>query len=185
MSHNSNKGDELGKALRDGEVAAFPLLVQGYQLRLYRLILPVVRSHQDAEDVVQETFVQVLNKIESWHGDNFNGWIFRIARNLAIDFIRKNNVRSKINIAWGQQAMAANAVYDQNIIAQERQQKIREILNRLPLAQREILDLKHFQQYTIRAIAQKRKCAEGTIKATLYQTFQKLKQEFSAAGLME
>lgn len=75
---------------RAGERAAFRQLVDRHQRRVYQLALSIVRSHEDAMDVVQETFIRVHQNLPNYKGDAaFYTWVYRIARNAAIDQQRR------------------------------------------------------------------------------------------------
>jgi RNA polymerase sigma-70 factor (ECF subfamily) len=74
--------DDLAKQARDGLRFAFASLVERYQGRVYRLALRMTRSHSDAEDIVQETFLRAHQAIRFFRGDSqFGTWLYRIAVN--------------------------------------------------------------------------------------------------------
>lgn len=81
---------ELVRRAQAGERAAFRQLVDLHQRRVYQLALSIVRSHEDAMDVVQETFIRVHQNLPRFKGDAaFFTWVYRIARNAAIDHQRR------------------------------------------------------------------------------------------------
>lgn len=176
---DQTEGDRLGGLLQAGKCEAFAELIRHYRVRVFNIARHITGSHDDAEDVAQETFLQMLEKIGQWRGENFDGWLSRIAQNRAIDCLRRRGGELE------PRAQQERCLPDEEIIGREQRDAVNRILERLPRAQREILYLRHFEGCPIREIARRRKCAEGTIKATLYQIFQKLKKEFTVAGLME
>jgi len=76
--------------LRRGDLDALTALVTRYQNRLYRYLLRLVRQPADAEDLFQQTWVRVAERIGKYDPQrNFDAWLFSVARNLAIDHLRR------------------------------------------------------------------------------------------------
>lgn len=80
----------LVKRARNGERDAFGVLVQRYQRRIFGLCYGMVRNPDDAQDLVQETFVKAFRNLDGFEGQaSFYTWTYRIARNVCIDYLRK------------------------------------------------------------------------------------------------
>jgi RNA polymerase sigma-70 factor (ECF subfamily) len=78
---------------RDGRQAAYRELVRRYERPIFSLIYRMVRNREQAEDLSQETFVKALNAIESYRPEyKFSSWIFKIANNVAIDYLRRREL---------------------------------------------------------------------------------------------
>lgn len=76
--------------LRRGDLNALSELIARYQNRLYRYLLRIVREPAEAEDLFQQTWLKVVEKIRSFDpGRNFDAWLFTLARNAAIDHLRR------------------------------------------------------------------------------------------------
>lgn len=85
----------LVQRARQGDYAAFEALVSKYERRLYGLALRIVRHRQDAEEVVQQTFLSVIEHLEDFREEStFQTWLMRIATNHALALLRKRSVRS-------------------------------------------------------------------------------------------
>jgi RNA polymerase sigma-70 factor, ECF subfamily len=86
-----NRSDHiLLQAYRRGDAQAFTLLVRRYQSNLFTFIKRMVRDHNTAEDLFQETFLRVMHNLDSYRENGkFQAWLFGIARNLCIDHARK------------------------------------------------------------------------------------------------
>jgi len=85
----------LVRLARQGDFAAFEALVSKYERRLYGLALRIVRHRQDAEEVVQQTFVSVIEHLEEFREEStFQTWLMRIATNHALALLRKRSSRS-------------------------------------------------------------------------------------------
>src|SRR3954470_23800716 len=81
---------ELVSLLRKGDRAAFALVIQRHNRRLYRVARSVVRDDADAEDIVQETYVRAFRNLQSFRGDaRLSTWLTRIALNEAVDRLRR------------------------------------------------------------------------------------------------
>ncbi len=86
----------LVQAYRAGRTEAFEVLVKRYQERLYPTILRLVGSAEDAEDILQDTFVRAFEKLDQFQGESsFYTWIYRIAVNLALSGHRRSRIRSR------------------------------------------------------------------------------------------
>ena len=86
---NVTNDNELARAAQRGEQNAFRELVTRYENRIYRLGLKIVHDQQDAEDVLQETFISAYRHLDSFRGDaQFSTWLYRIATNAALMKLR-------------------------------------------------------------------------------------------------
>jgi RNA polymerase sigma-70 factor, ECF subfamily len=84
----------LVQACRAGQTEAFGVLVRRYQDRLYPTIVRLLGSPEDAQDVLQDSFVRAFEKLDQFHGESsFYTWIYRIAVNLALSEYRKHHHR--------------------------------------------------------------------------------------------
>ncbi|NUM33594.1 MAG: RNA polymerase sigma factor [Candidatus Brocadiae bacterium] len=184
MNSEEIEGEKLALLLKEGKKEVFFSLSQIYEKKIYRAVSAYLRSESDTEDIVQETMIQLLKKIDQWQGKNFDAWLLKIAKNLALDFLRKKNsfrYSLPLDIDVGDQSLPCHDVLEK----EEKRVQMNKILSELPKNQKEILYLKHFHGYKIHEIALRLGCSEGTVKATLFQTFQKLKDRFQTSGLME
>ncbi|RYF75153.1 MAG: RNA polymerase sigma factor [Cytophagaceae bacterium] len=87
---------ELISGLQRGNPGAFRQLVETYQQRVYNTVLAIVRQPEDAEDVAQEVFIQVVESIQSFGGDGkLTAWIYRIATTKALEAYRKKHARKR------------------------------------------------------------------------------------------
>jgi len=86
----------LARRIKEGDKEAFMKLVGLYQQKVFVLAYSMVREREDALDLVQETFLRLYEKINSYRpGENFSAWLMKIARNICIDFIRRQKARKK------------------------------------------------------------------------------------------
>jgi len=79
----------LVQAAQGGDKRAFAQLVEKYEQRVYNLARKMMRDQQDAEDVLQETFISVYRNLQNFHGDSsFSTWLYRIATNASLMKLR-------------------------------------------------------------------------------------------------
>jgi RNA polymerase sigma-70 factor (ECF subfamily) len=84
---------EIVALARDGKEAAYRELIRRYERPIFSLVMRMVRNREQAEDLAQETFIKALNAIGTYRPEfKFSSWIFKIANNAAIDFLRRREV---------------------------------------------------------------------------------------------
>jgi RNA polymerase sigma-70 factor (ECF subfamily) len=123
---------------RAGSPEAFAALARRYQQRIYRLVFVMTRSHQDADDLCQEVFLTAFRSIRGFRQQSgFYTWIYRIAVNLCLNFLKKRG-REGVpagfdeNLADGGPDAAAASSPEGNSLRVELQAKMREAVNSLP-----------------------------------------------------
>lgn len=89
-----NKDEQIIiKRILEGETAIFSHFVEQYSHSVYSMIVRIVQSREDAEELSQDAFLKAFSKLETFKGDcSFSTWLFRIAYNTAISFVRKKKV---------------------------------------------------------------------------------------------
>jgi RNA polymerase sigma-70 factor (ECF subfamily) len=105
MSENETRPERFSiQALREGDRAEFAKVVEAYSEKMYRLILKMLRNPQDAEDVLQETFIKAFRGSEDFRGDaKISTWLYRIATNEALMFLRQ---KEEPKVSIDKQALA-------------------------------------------------------------------------------
>lgn len=84
--------EQVITAIKKGDIKEFGILVKLYQKQLFHYIYCIVDSKEDAEDILQDTFVTAIRKIHQYKSNTaFLAWLYRIARNLSYDFIKRKN----------------------------------------------------------------------------------------------
>lgn len=173
--------NELARAFQDGDPGAFVQLVDQMQDRYYRVAYRIVGDSDAALDVVQDAFVKIHRRIETWDGrSRFASWSYRIVTNLAIDGLRRKKRELK---AWeGRAAEQPEFQEDQcqeNLVAEEQTElvvRVKAAIADLPPGQRAVVALRHYEGCTLKEIAEVRGCALGTVKSTLHQAFRSLRR---------
>lgn len=170
--------------LRRGDLKALSELIVRYQNRLYRYMLRMVRQPAEAEDLFQQTWLKVVEKIRSFdERRNFDAWLFTLARNLAIDHLRRIRPQSLDEPLAGSEpgeTMADRipsrdcAPFDRALAA-ERQMQIAEAMETLPMMYREVLTLRFEDEMKIEEIAQVTGMPVSTVKTRLRRSLEQLR----------
>jgi RNA polymerase sigma-70 factor (ECF subfamily) len=170
--------------LRRGDLDALSSLLTRYQNRLYRYLLRMVRQPAEAEDLFQQTWLRVAEKIHSYdQRRNFEAWLFTLARNLAIDHLRRLRPESldepSGNDASGESAAARLVSHDtpalDRVLARERSSRLSDALEMLPVVQREVLTLRFEEEMKLEEIAEILGTPLSTVKTRLRRALERLR----------
>lgn len=163
---------------RQGDREAFKELIKFYQQKVYCLAYSILHNREDAQDVVQETFVRIHKKIHLYRrGNNFQAWLFRITKNICLDYYRKN----KKNRQHREQDFSLNEkiVAGGNCSVDEKSAELKKIvsscLEKLSPRQRLVFAMKHFNGFCFQEIAQTLGIAQGTVKSLHFKALQNLR----------
>ena len=175
--------------LRRGDVNALAELIARYQNRLYRYLLRLVRQPAEAEDLFQQTWLKVVEKIRSFDASrNFDAWLFTLARNLAIDHLRRVRPQSLDEpVADDERAETAvdrlrsdDAAPFERALASERRTHIGEAMAALPVIYREVLALRFEEEMKIEEIAHVTGTPLSTVKTRLRRSLEQLRNSLEA-----
>jgi RNA polymerase sigma-70 factor (ECF subfamily) len=153
--------NELVQAFMDGDALAFEKLFEKNKSRIFTSIYLIVKDHYLAEDIFQEVFIKVIEKIKAGSYSNegrFLAWTMRIAHNLCMDHFRKINRRPTIktsdNIDLFDTLDFAEDNRETTIIRTEIHDRVKKEIDKLPEDQREIIILRHYANLSFREIAE-------------------------------
>jgi RNA polymerase sigma-70 factor, ECF subfamily len=158
-----------------GDTAAFGALVRRYQDRLYNTVYRLLDNAEDAQDVVQESFLHAYQSLDGFKGDSlFFTWLYRIAVNTAISWKRKH--RSVLSLNTGQPDAtlephdSSESIQPGYALEQaERERQVQEALNRLSAEHRAVLVLKDMEGEKYEAMAEILQVPIGTIRSRLHR----------------
>jgi len=161
-------------ACQRGEREAFDRLVERYQREVYRLCYRYVNDHHDANDMAQDVFLKAYRAISKFRGDSsFSTWIYRIAVNTCLNFRAARRAQSEElseHLADGSPGATAR------MEDEERSQKVRQAVSRLPEKQRATLILKIYHDLTHEEVAGILGASVGTVKANLFHALGNLRK---------
>ena len=157
-----------------GEREAFDRLVEKYQRDIYRLCFRYVNDHQDANDMAQEVFLKAYRALDRFRGDSaFSTWLYRIAVNTCLNFrASRKPERAELPDALPDKAPGALERLERD----ERSNRVREAVTRLPERQRATLILKIYHDLTHEEVAGILGSSVGTVKANLFHALGNLKK---------
>lgn len=170
--------------LRRGDLDALSSLIARYQNRLYRYLLRLVRQSAEAEDLFQQTWLRVAEKIRSYDpARNFDAWLFTLARNLAFDHLRRIRPESLNEPADDDRGTeekisrlpsGVTSPFDQ-VLASERANRLGAALENLPMIYREVLSLRFEEEMKIEEIAVVLGAPLSTVKSRLRRSLEQLR----------
>lgn len=176
--------EDMVRAVVAGDGAAYRGLVERYQDRVHAVAYGMLHNREEAQDVTQETFVRVYERLGSYDGEaSFRSWLLRIAMNLALDVIR----RRKRLVVGGQRDVlvekgGALSVEDPLDIEQEAYKKqvrrrLLQAVQELPEDQRQVILLRDLEGLTYAEIGTILEISESKVMARLYYARRKLVSE--------
>ncbi len=169
------EADLVAKA-RGGNLFAFEELVKRYQRRVYAVALRIVRRHDAADDVAQETFIRAYTHLESFDlARPFGPWICRIAANLAINRVRSPEAREEGLPDPQHEAASTAAGPLEGVLEGEAQGVLAAALDRLPPEQRAVVVLRVVEELSYKDIAEALGISIGTVMSRLSRAREKLR----------
>jgi RNA polymerase sigma-70 factor, ECF subfamily len=178
--------ETLATQVARGNSAALEVLYDRYASIVLGIALKVTGDQALAEEILQETFWRVWQSAATYQSQlgSFTGWLFRIARNLAIDTYRRRNVRPQAISGMEGSDPILDEMPDPNTDVPEQAQsilknrQIRKALASLPVVQRQVIEMAYFYGMTRQEIAEATGEALGTIHTRARLALQKLRGEF-------
>ena len=156
---------------------AFRDLITLYKERLYWHVRNIVKSHDDADDVLQNTFIKVYKSIHKFKGDSkLYSWLYRIATNEAITLVNKNAKRLQISNEEVQQLAIANLKADVYFEGDAIQLKLQNALATLPEKQQLVFNMKYFEDIKYKDMSEILQTSEGALKASYHIAVKKIEK---------
>jgi len=173
----------VGRA-RNGDADAFRALVERHSRSVFRLVYRMTGNEQDAEDLVQETFIKAFRNLEGFEERaNFGSWLYRIAVNCFLDWRRKRRPLEELDesveprIQAGAAGFAAHKVNpDERLLHMEVRQKVEAGLEELSSKERSAFILRHFEGMSIAEIGQILDLDISATKHSVFRAVQKMRR---------
>ncbi|MGI6241960.1 MAG: RNA polymerase sigma factor [Prevotella sp.] len=154
---------------------AFSMVVEQYSERLYWKIRRMVLSHDDANDVLQNTFIKAWNKLSSFQNKSkFSTWLYRIAINEALDFLRHQKLVYQVS-ADEEESVSAKLMADDYFDGDRAEAMLQEAIATLPEVQRMVFNLRYFDEMKYSEISKLLDTSEGALKASYHFAVKKIK----------
>lgn len=152
----------------------FAALVAQYSEQLYWKIRHIVLSHDDANDILQNVFMKAWSNLASFQGrSSINTWLYRIAVNEALDFIRKQKAKAQVS-SDESLSVASKLLADDYFDGDHTQALLQEAVARLPEVQRTVFTLKYFDEMKYSEMSKVLDTSEGALKASYHLAVKKI-----------
>lgn len=178
FSANARNDFKLVCSAKNGDQKAYAELMQRYKDSIYFMAVKMVNNKDDAMDLTVETFGKAFENLEKYKPDfAFSTWLFRIATNNCIDFIRKKrlNVVSLQTLSDEDgderqiQVRSDGLNPEETSIKKQESEKLKNIVEQLPLRYRTLIILRYYDEQSYEEIAQQLDIPLGTVKAQLFR----------------
>ena len=171
---------------RTGDPDAFRMLVERHSRSLFRLAFRMTGNEQDAEDVVQESFLRAYRRLDTFDDRaGFGTWMYRIVTNCALDLVRSRRLRA----AWAGASNGDGAGEDPMLgvpspdpgperaaLSGEVRERVAEALNGLSATERAAFVLRHYEGMRIQEVSRVLECRPGAAKHSVFRAVQKLRR---------
>jgi len=154
---------------------AFRQLMSLYKERLYWHIRKIVISHDDADDVLQNTFIKIYRNISKFNAESkLYSWMYRIATNESITFINKRAKAQNVDISEMQYKLAESLEADVHYDGDEMQLKLQKAIAQLPQKQQIVFNMKYFDDMKYQEISEVLETSVGALKASYHHAVKKI-----------
>ncbi|MGP4074027.1 RNA polymerase sigma factor SigW [Piscibacillus sp. B03] len=169
---------QLIKQVKKGNHEAFGEIIEHYQHGIYQHCYRMLGNHHDAQEMTQETFVRAYTSIQSFKQKNkFAPWLYRIATNLSIDWMRKKKplhildqpISDDYNSTYVDQIIQEGPTPEESVQDQELNNTIQQAILELPSKYRAVIVLKYVRDLSLEEIAETLDLPVGTVKTHLHR----------------
>ena len=167
----------IGKALQGNE-RAWVSLVKRYEKRMYNYSLRMTGATDEAMDLVQEIFISVYRNLPNYRGEGvFAAWLFRIASNRCTDFLRKRSRSPLHQYNDDVSELSSERMADEDLHRDQANRSVLKMMSSLSQEQRQVIELKLFQNMTFEEIEGYTGLSANTAKTRFYAALKKLKND--------
>lgn len=189
--NSSKRVDDFSlDALRSGDRAEFALLVEAYYEMIYRLAIKMVNNPQDAEDILQETFIKAYRHLKNFDGrSSLSTWLYRIATNEALMFLRRQkpdtvSVNESLDTGEGEveplQIIDWSSLPEEEMMSAEAQVYLDKAVDKLSPSLRVVFVLRDIQGLSTRETAEVLDISETAVKTRLSRARLQLREELTS-----
>ena len=170
--------------VRDGDIDQLRHLFQRHHVRLYNYFVGMTNNRVASEDLTQEVFLRILRFRRTFKGNGtFTAWMFRIARNVGMDYFRKQKATDRLDDVQHELVSDDPTPLDESTKSQQ-VEILRAALQRVSMHHREVLVMSRFEHLKIKDIAKILNCPVNTVKVRIHRVIKELGavyQEISGA----
>nr|WP_269468553.1 sigma-70 family RNA polymerase sigma factor [Alteromonas sp. ASW11-130] len=163
----------VSKALK-GDRKAWFALIKRYEQPIYQYGIRMTGNTHDAADLMQDIFVSVFKSLANYrHEGAFKGWLFKIAHYRCMEFYRRKRPQQSLDECPEQES--EEEAPETGILSNESSKQVLSAMQKLPIAQKAVVELKFFHHFTFEEIAQQLGLSSNTVKSRLYSALSRLK----------
>lgn len=156
---------------------ALDLLISKYQKRLYWHVRKIVISHDDADDVLQNTFIRIWRGLENFREDSaLFSWMYRIATNEALQFLRSREKRLTTSLDSVEQHLSRSLESDPYFKGDSIQLRLQQAILSLPEKQRLVFNMRYFDEMPYAEMAEILETSVGALKASYHIAAKKIEE---------
>jgi RNA polymerase sigma factor (sigma-70 family) len=188
-SLNAESEDALIQQALGGDQKAYQLLFDAHKQAIFHIIVKIVRNDEEAQDLVQETFIKAFGSLKSYNPTyRFTTWLYKIAANSSIDYIRKRKLQTysldqPLNTKDGQVTVEVPDMSyhpERDLSAKQQHISISEAIKSLPDKYREVIIKRHQEDKSYEEIAESLHVPVGTVKARIFRARELLKKKLKS-----
>jgi len=178
FTENAKNDFHLVVKARQGDQKAYADLMQRYKDSIYFMVLKMVNNREDAMDLTVETFAKAFEKLDKYQPEfAFSTWLFRVATNNCIDFIRKKklntmSIHGMTNDDGEEKQLDIKSDVlnpEESSIKKQQTQELKMLIESLPARYRNLITLRYFDELSYEEIAVQLDLPLGTVKAQLFR----------------
>ena len=152
---------------------AFKMILEYYQLPIFKSVLFLLKNKQDAEDVCQNAFIKAYKNFNSFRGhSSIFTWLYRIAKNESLNALKKINTQRNIRIITNE--LKNEAEFGFSYTADEIENRLMEALNQLPERQKQVFVMRYFEELSYKQISEILGVSIGGLKANFHHAAKKI-----------
>lgn len=177
---------ELITSALEGDQTAYKELMNRHKTTIFHIIMKIVRDSEATADLVQETFMKAFTSLESYRSEyRFSTWLYRIGANCAIDYLRKQRIKT-LSLNAPSETFEGQAEFDipdesynpeKDLINQQRKVSINDAIDSLPDKYRKVIIYRHKDNKSYEEIADALGIPIGTVKARIFRARELLKKK--------
>jgi RNA polymerase sigma-70 factor (ECF subfamily) len=184
MTQDQVTDQELAYLIRNGNMPAFDVIYKKYSVRIYSFVLGIIKSKDDAEDIVQEVFIKLWDKRESIKEYlSFKSFLFTIAYNTTISVIRKR-VKEKDFVALVKSKQIPLEINTHNLQLEydELKEKLDGAVDKLPRRQKQVYTLSRNEELTYKEIAEEMGISVNTVEIHMVKALNFIRVNINSSG---
>jgi RNA polymerase sigma-70 factor (ECF subfamily) len=156
---------------------AFNLIIKKYQKKLYSIIRRMIISHDDTDDVLQNTFIKMWHHLDNFKEDSqLYTWLYRIATNESLTFLKKKRTKFFVPIVDVEYKLSQSLESDQYFKGDEIQLRLQKAILKLPEKQRLVFNMKYFEEMKYEDMSEILGTSVGALKASYHIAVKKIEE---------